>query len=101
LLVAFVAGRDTFLFTRSEQFRPRRKKESTMTTKQITFENGSPFITLSWPATQEGPAGSKKVAVLVDGGLPASDDLALEMRLGGKHWVTCFGQKICDARLAD
>lgn len=72
-----------------------------MKTKKITFENGKPMITLSWPTTQEGPSGSKTIEVLVDGELPASADLALEMRLGGKHWVTCCGQKICDARLAD
>jgi hypothetical protein len=39
--------------------------------------------------------------VMVDGELPQSADLALEMRLGGRHWVTVCGQKICDARLAE
>lgn len=72
-----------------------------MRTKKISFENGMPFITISWPATQEGPAGSKRVAVIVEGELPQSAALILEMRLGGKHWVTVSGQKICDARLAD
>jgi len=72
-----------------------------MMTKKIDFENGMPFITLSWPDTQEGPAGSKRVMVMVDGELPQSADLALEMRLGGRHWVTVCGKKICDARLAE
>lgn len=72
-----------------------------MTTRKISFDSGRPYITLSWPATQEGPAGSKRVDVIVDGSLSENDHLVLEMRLGGKHWVTCFGQKLCDARLAE
>ena len=42
-------------------------EETTMRTKKISFENGMPFITISWPATQEGPAGRKRVAVIVEG----------------------------------
>lgn len=73
-----------------------------MKMKKITYlSSGQPTIALTWPATQDGPAGQKMVTIVPHSEIPVRDDYELWVRIGGCHWVMSNGQKIVDAHFSE